>query len=151
MNELSNREVFVRMLTALGRKDFDAFERYLDENLLAEWPYVVMEGFPTQMIGARRLRNALETSLVAFTPYAYRIVEIHEVVGGERLVAEYTSHSTYLPRNVPYSNRYVGIVEFRGGRITHWREYVNPLTVLEALGPGFTWQESQGPVGGSGK
>ncbi len=146
MTHPSNREVFVRMLTALGTKDFDTFESCLDEDLLCEWPYVVMDGFPTEMVGGRRLREALETSFRVFTPYNYRIIEIHDLADPDRLIAEYSSHSTYLPRNVPYSNRYVGIFEFRNGKISRWREYVNPLIVLEALGPGSTWREGEGAV-----
>jgi uncharacterized protein len=144
MTSAANRELFVRMLSALGTKDYDAFEACLDDKILCEWPYRVLEGFPTEMVGGRRLREALQTSLEAFTPYNYRITEIFDLAAPNRLIAEYSSHSTYLPRNVPYSNGYVGIIEFRRGKVTRWREYVNPLVVLEALGPGFKWEEGQG-------
>ena len=144
MTSPTNRDVFLRMLNALGSKDFEAFESCLDPELLCEWPYVVMEGFPTEMRGARRLREALEVSFEQFTPYAYRIVEIHSLEDPERLIAEYTSHSHFLPGDRPYSNRYVGIFGFRNGLITTWREYVNPLIVLETLGPGQDWSEARG-------
>jgi ketosteroid isomerase-like protein len=144
MTSPANRDTFLRMLNALGQKRFDEFEACLDPDLHCEWPYVVMEGFPTEMHGARRLRLALETSFVDFAPYDYRIVEIHDLAEPDRLVAEYTSHSRYLPRDVPYSNRYVGYFEFRDGRITRWREYVNPLVVRDALGPDFDWDEKRG-------
>jgi ketosteroid isomerase-like protein len=144
MTSPANRDLFVRMLNALGSKDFETFESCLDPELCCEWPYVVMEGFPTQMRGARRLREALEISFAQFTPYAYRIIEIHSLEDPDRLIAEYTSHSRYLPRDKPYSNRYVGIFGFRGGRIAYWREYVNPLIVLETLGPGQDWSEDRG-------
>jgi ketosteroid isomerase-like protein len=144
MTTLANRDVFLRMLNALGSKDYDTFESCLDPDLLCEWPYVVMEGFPTEMRGARRLREALEVSFEQFAPYAYRIVEIHSLEDPDRLVAEYTSHSRHLPSDKPYSNRYVGVFGFRDGRIATWREYVNPLIVLEALGAGQVWTEDHG-------
>jgi len=144
MTSAANREVFLRMLSALGSKDYDTFEQCLDPDLLCEWPYVVMEGFPTEMRGAQRLREALQTSFESFAPYDYRIVEIHDLADTNRLIAEYTSHSRYLPTGDPYSNRYVGYFEFRDGRITRWREYVNPLIVRETLGPGFDWHEARG-------
>jgi ketosteroid isomerase-like protein len=145
MTAPSNRDVFIRMLTALGSKDYDTFEDCLDPELVCEWPYVVMEGFPTEMRGARRLREALEVSFTQFEPYAYRIIEIHSLEDPDRLVAEYSSHSRYLPTDKPYSNRYVGIFGFRDGRISTWREYVNPLIVLETLGSGKNWSEDRGP------
>jgi uncharacterized protein len=144
MTSAANRELFVRTLAALGTKDWDTFESCLDEDLLSEWPYVVIEGFPTQMRGGRKLREQLEVSLQAFTPYAYRILAIHDMADPDQLVAEYTSHSTYLPRNVPYSNRYVAFVEFSNGKVSRWREYVNPKVVLDTMGPGFTWEENRG-------
>jgi uncharacterized protein len=141
---LSNREMFVHTLEALGRKDFDAFELYLDGNLISEWPYAVMEGFPTKVVGARRLRAMLETSMATFSPYAYRITEIHELVDPNRLIVEYSSHSTYLPRGTAYSNRYISVVFFHDGRIVRWREYLNPKVIIDALGPDFVWEEALG-------
>jgi uncharacterized protein len=144
MSQMSNCDTFTRMLSALGTKDYDTFEGYLDCAVLCEWPYKVIDGFPTRLVGARRLRELLETSLTTFTPYNYSIEVVHALVDPSRLIAEYTSHSTYLPRNVPYSNQYVGILDFRDAKVTRWREYVNPLTVLEALGTGLVWQEGKG-------
>jgi ketosteroid isomerase-like protein len=146
MTTAANREIFTRMLTALGSKDYDTFEQQLDENLLCEWPYAVMEGFPATLTGGRKLREALEVSLRTFAPYNYRILELHDLADPDRLIAEYSSHSLYLPRNVPYTNRYIGVVEFRCGRITRWREYLNPLPIVEALGRGFYWQQDEGAV-----
>ena len=142
----ANRELLVRMLDALGSKDFDGFEACLDKDLRCEWPYAVMEGFPTELVGARRLREALQASFAKFTPYNYRIIEMYDLVDPNRLIAEYSSHCTYLPRGVPYSNRYLGIFDFRAATITRWREYVNPLIVREALGTDLVWRESHGVV-----
>ena len=146
MTAPANRDAFVAMLRALGEKDYDGFERHLDPDLVCEWPYVVMEGFPTRMTGARRLREALEVSWVKFTPYRYQIQHLHDLADPDCLVAEYSSHSTYLPRNVPYENQYIAVLTFARGRITHWREYVNPLVTLQALGPDAHWDERRGAV-----
>ena len=86
----------------------------------------------------------LEISLKDFAPYSYRIIDIYELADPTRLIAEYTSHSVYFPRNTPYSNRYISIFDFKDGRITRWREYVNPQIVIEALGHS-SWEEGQGP------
>ena len=146
MTTATNQDIFHRMLDALGAKRFDEFESLLDPEIHCEWPYVVMQGFPTEMRGARRLRDMLEVSLRTFAPYAYTVAQLHDLADPNALIVEYTSHSTYYPRHVPYSNRYVGYFGFRTNRICQWREYVNPLVVLEALGPGFVWKESEGPT-----
>lgn len=46
MTSAANRDLFTKMLTALGEKDFDTFEACLAEDVLLEWPFPVMGGFP---------------------------------------------------------------------------------------------------------
>jgi len=65
-------------------------------------------------------------------------------VAEQEVQAAINAAGTYLPRDLPYSNRYVGIFDFHDGQITRWREYVNPLVVLETLGDGQEWREDRG-------
>jgi len=148
MTTAANRDLFVNMLTALGRKDFDTFEAHLAEDVLLEWPFAVMEGFPSEKRGARWFRDILEVSWRDFDPYAYRIEVLHDMADDNLLVAEYTSHSRYIPTNTPYSNRYISILEFENGRISRWREYLNPQVITNVLGARSQWSaDAQGPVG----
>ncbi|AYJ87736.1 nuclear transport factor 2 family protein [Sphingomonas paeninsulae] len=144
----ANRDLFVTMLNALGRKDYDTFEACLADDILLEWPFPVMDGFPTEHRGARWFREALETSWVDFDPYAYQIEAIHMLTDPGTLVAEYSSHSRYLPTSTPYSNRYVSVVDIANGRIVRWREYVNPSIVAAILGQKAVWKESSGATVG---
>lgn len=146
MTDGANRELFITMLTALGQKDFDAFEACLAEDVLLEWPFPVMEGYPLEQRGARWFREVLEVSWRDFDPYAYRIEAIHDMAAGDMLVAEYSSHSRYHPTNAPYSNRYVSIVEFADGRISRWREYLNPMVIATVMGAQEWSAEASGPV-----
>jgi len=145
MTSSANRDLFVTMLNALGRKDFDAFEACLAPDILFEWPFPVMEGFPLEHRGARWFRGTLEVSWRDFDDYAYRIETIHDLADENRLIAEYTSHSRYRPTGQPYSNRYISVLDFADGQITRWREYVNPMIVAQVLGEGASWTEDGGP------
>lgn len=144
MTSTANRDLFVRMLTALGIKGFDTFESCLADDIQLEWPFPVMEGFPLEHRGARWFRDALEASWRDFDPYAYRIEVIHDLAAEDRLIAEYSSHSRYIPTGEPYSNRYVSILDFAEGRIIRWREYVNPQVVSKVLGENAGWSETGG-------
>jgi ketosteroid isomerase-like protein len=141
-----NRAAFIAMLSALGTKDFDTFERYLDSDVLCEWPYPPMAGFPTAMSGARTIRACFDRDMGAFTPYNYTIQKIYSTDDPAVVIAEYSSSSTYLPRNVPYGNKYVGIMTFRDGKITVWREYVNPIPILDVVGTDQAWSKDAGRV-----
>ena len=144
MTSSANRDLFVAMLTALGRKDFETVESCLAEDILLEWPFPVMDGFPLEHRGARWFLDAMRTSWRDFDDYAYRIEAIHDLAAEDQLIAEYSSHSRYLPTGLPYSNRYISIFDFTDGRITRWREYVNPRIVAQILGEGASWSEDSG-------
>lgn len=147
MTSQTNHDIFVRMLTALGQKDYDGFEADLAEDVLLEWPYPPMDGFPTEKRGARWFREVLEISWADFEPYNYRIEAIHDLADPDRLIAEYSSHSRFIPTDRPYSNRYIAILDFRDGRIVRWREYVNPIIISDIMGEQARWSaEASGPV-----
>lgn len=150
MTSRTNHALFVTMLTALGQKDYDTFEAALADDVLLEWPYPPMEGFPTERRGARWFRDVLEVSWADFDPYNYRIETIHDLGEPDRLIAEYTSHSRFIPTDLPYSNRYIAVVDFADGRIVRWREYVNPNIIAAIMGEQSRWDgEARGPIGGN--
>jgi ketosteroid isomerase-like protein len=47
------------------------------------------------------------------------------------LISEYHSDSRHLATGVAYSNRYLGILRFREGKVCYWREYINPLAIKD--------------------
>ncbi|OCC23427.1 hypothetical protein MB02_12495 [Croceicoccus estronivorus] len=145
MTSKANHDLFVEMLTALGRKDYDTFKAALAPDVLLEWPYPPMEDFPTKQRGARWFRDVLEASWADFDPYNYRIETIHDLAAPDSLIAEYTSHSRFIPTNAPYSNRYIAVVDFADGRIVRWREYVNPITISNIMGEQSRWSDKRHP------
>ena len=147
MTTQANRDLFVHMLNALGQKDYDTFEAALAADVLLEWPYPPMEGFPIEQRGARWFRDMLEVSWADFEPYNYRISAIHDLAAADSLIAEYTSHSRFIPTDKPYSNRYIAVVDFADGKITCWREYVNPIIIANIMGEQSRWSaDHRGPV-----
>ena len=50
------------------------------------------------------------------------------------MILEYTSRPRFLKGDVSFSQQYIAVVEFKAGRIVLFREYINPLNPLRALG-----------------
>jgi uncharacterized protein len=46
---------------------------------------------------------------------------------------EYASEGRAIATGRPYSNRYVSVVTIKDRKITHWRDYLDPLRVFAAL------------------
>lgn len=146
----NNRAVFLKLLGHLGRKEFEAFEACLHPEFVQVWPYRPIPNMPDRIEGAHALRQLFETGMADFDPYSYEVLQIHEMLDPDALIAEYTSHSFYHPRKVTYENRYLSIMRFRDGKLAFWSEYVNPLIIKETLMDDFE-KSPEERVGALGK
>jgi ketosteroid isomerase-like protein len=57
----------------------------------------------------------------------------HRTDGGRVVVLEYEVHGTILATGVAYDNRFCSIVGIEGGKIAHWRDYMDSLAAWNAL------------------
>ncbi len=128
-----NKAAFGRALKHLGRKEFDEFEACLAEDIFQDWPYLPIPNMPGTITGRRELREFIEAGTQPFDPYSYQISEFYDMLDENALVVEYSSNTVYHPTGQPYSNKYLGILRFKDGKIVYWREYLNPLIVKESL------------------
>jgi ketosteroid isomerase-like protein len=129
------RQLFDQMVTAFGRKEFDTFETYFIADAVFEWPYPPVPDFPHTMVGVHAFRLATERGMADFDPYRHRVTRFYDMIEPDMLIAEYESDTVYHPTGRPYANKYLGIVRFEGEKIAYWKEYINPLTIKEAMGP----------------
>ncbi len=129
----ANKAAFLALLGHLGRKEFDAFQACLAQDMVQEWPYRPLPNMPERVVGAAAVRKLIETGMSDFDPYNYQIRVLHDLMDPEVVIAEYTSHSFYRTRQVAYENSYISILRFRDGKLVYWSEYVNPLVIKEAL------------------
>jgi ketosteroid isomerase-like protein len=44
-----------------------------------------------------------------------------------------------VPTGAPYGNHYISVLTIRDRRIVHWRDYLDPLVVFDAVG----WPETR--------
>ena len=50
------------------------------------------------------------------------------------VVLEYEVHGESVLTGRPYDNRFVSIITVRDGKVTHWRDYLDPIAVFDASG-----------------
>jgi limonene-1,2-epoxide hydrolase len=128
-----NIDIFKTMLGHLGEQEYGQCGRYLATDIYADWPYIPAPGCPESITGREPLLAFFAGGMAGFEPYRYRIIAIHELLDANKLIAEYSSHSSFLSNGKPYSNRYCSVLHFDRGLITYWREYVNPETIRLAM------------------
>ena len=50
------------------------------------------------------------------------------------VVLEYEVHGESVQTGRPYNNHFVSIVTIRDGKVTTWRDYLDPIAVFDAAG-----------------
>jgi len=50
------------------------------------------------------------------------------------VVLEYASAGKVVATGAPYGNRYISVLTLRDREIFHWRDYLDPIAVFDALG-----------------
>ena len=50
------------------------------------------------------------------------------------VVLEYASEGRIVGTGSPYSNRYISVLTLRDREVVHWRDYLDPVAVFDALG-----------------
>jgi len=141
------RTLFEDMITAFGAKQFDRFEAFLRDDTVFEWPYVPLKDFPARMVGGKAFRKAAEIGMAECDPYGHVVDRFYDQLDPDLLIVEYHSDTIHHPSRKRYANKYLGILRYEGDRVVWWREYINPLPVLEVYGADF--QNEAASVGAS--
>jgi ketosteroid isomerase-like protein len=125
-----------------GLVDGEHFFDLLTEDVVFEY-VITVPGYPPRAIGRHAVAEL-------YRPYGTTIVldrcydlAVHHDQVTDVLVLEYASEGRIVATGHPYGNRYVSVLSIVDRKVAHWRDYLDPIAVLDALG----WTT---PPGGSG-
>lgn len=142
MTELEMRRQQLRTLTetlilAYGRKDFEVFARNIAADAVFDWPFLPLKEFPDHVRGRDRFIEISRAGMADCEGYNHAIDQLYDMADADLILAEYHTDAI-LGSGKHYSNKYLGILRFEGNQVVWWREYVNPLPIIEAYGLDFT-------------
>jgi ketosteroid isomerase-like protein len=121
----ANRQVVSTVLDTVSAGKFDQLADYVTDDLVFELPYG--PDFMPNPIEGRDAWNQMQLmTFKLFSSFALELVEVHECVDPDELIAEYRSDAVVERNGNAYRNRYIGVFRFRDGKISHWREFHNP-------------------------
>jgi uncharacterized protein len=97
--------------------------------------YVVMvPGYPRHIKGRAAVAEL-------YRPYGTAIIldrcfdlAVHHDAAKGTVVLEYACEGRVVGTGRPYSNRYISVLTLRDGEVVHWRDYLDPVAVFDALG-----------------
>ena len=105
----------------------------LAEDITIEY-VVTVPGYPPRVQGRTAIAEL-------YRPYGTMIVldrcfdlaVYHDPAKGV-VVLEYASEGRVVGTQKRYHNRYISVLTLRDGKVVHWRDYLNPILVFDALG-----------------
>jgi ketosteroid isomerase-like protein len=121
----ANRQVVSTVLDTVSAGKFDQLADYVTDDLVFELPYG--PDFMPNPIEGRDAWNQMQLmTFKLFSSFALAMIEVHDCVDPDELIAEYRSDAVVERNGNAYRNRYIGVFLFRDGKISHWREFHNP-------------------------
>jgi ketosteroid isomerase-like protein len=122
------------MKDALGDRIDPAAESFVDmmaEDLVMEFPFA-RPGMQTRIEGRAAVLTYLVSVGQGVSVDSVSNVVAHETTDPEVVIVEFDGHGRAVRTGEPYEQRYISVIRTRGGRITHYKDYWNPIQGLKA-------------------
>ena len=95
---------------------------------------VTVPGYPRHVEGRAAVAEL-------YRPYGTTIIldrcfdlAVHHDAAKGTVVLEYASQGRVVATGDRYANRYISVLALRDGEVVHWRDYLDPIAVFDALG-----------------
>ena len=116
-----------------GLADGEHFFELLADDVVVDY-IITVPSYPRHVVG----RSAVAE---LYRPYGQAIeltrcfdLAVHHDQQTGVVVLEYASEGRVVATGAPYANRYISVLTIVDRKITHWRDYLDPLAVFDALG-----------------
>ncbi|MGA2305738.1 MAG: nuclear transport factor 2 family protein [Acidimicrobiales bacterium] len=119
-----------------GLKDLADGEDYFD--LLADdvvFDFVIsVPGYPKRVEGRQNIIDLYSDYDNFMTVRSADNLMVHRDPAASVVVLEYEVHGESVQAGRPYDNRFASIVTIKDGKVTRWRDYLDPVAVFNATG-----------------
>jgi ketosteroid isomerase-like protein len=123
-----------------GQADGGHFFDLLADDVVFEY-VITVPGYPRRVEGRAAIADL-------YRPYGTMLVldrcdltGVHRDAAAGVVVLEYASQGRVVASGRPYANRYVSVIALRERKVVHWRDYLDPVAVFEAVG----WPKAASP------
>lgn len=133
---MNGKEVVSRFLEAEAKQDIQGMADVLADDIVFEMPFA-LPGLPDRVEGKGTVVEFLEQFLGKehgmFKGWDLRNIRIYP--GGEPnlFFTELDGRGVVAQSGYQYRQKYIILFRVSDGRVSHWREYLNPLPLQEAI------------------
>jgi uncharacterized protein len=116
-----------------GLVDGEHFFDLLAEDVIVEY-VVSVPGYPRRVEGRQAVADLYRGYGDAMMVHSADSLAIHHDPATSVVVLEYAVHGRAVHAGRPYDNHFVSVITVRDRKVTHWRDYLDPVAIFEALG-----------------
>jgi ketosteroid isomerase-like protein len=101
----------------------------------AVFEYIItVPGYPRRVEGRDAVAELYRPYGTTFSlDRCYDLAVHHDTKTGV-VVLEYSSQGRVVPTGAAYGNHYISVLTITDRKITHWRDYLDPIAVFDAIG-----------------
>ena len=107
-------------------------------DLLAEdvvFDYVIsVPGYPRRVEGRRAVAELYRGYGRTMVLRSADELAVHRDREASVVVLEYAVHGQAVQTGRPYDNHFVSVITVKDRKVTHWRDYMDPVAVFDAVG-----------------
>src|ERR1700677_4793352 len=116
-----------------GLVDGDQFFDSLADDVVTEF-VITVPGYPRRVEGRDNLAELYRGYGDTIVLDVAGDLAVHHDRQTSVVVLEYTVHGRIVATGNPYENHFVSVITIRDRKIKHWRDYLDPLAVYDAIG-----------------
>ncbi|RAG80955.1 hypothetical protein DN069_35140 [Streptacidiphilus pinicola] len=116
-----------------GLVDGEDYYDLLADDVVFEF-VITVPGYPRRVEGKQAVVELYRDYGDYVALHSADKLRVHRDPATSVVVLEYEVHGTSVPTGRPYDNRFVSVVTVEDGKVTHWRDYLDPIAVFDAQG-----------------
>ena len=115
-----------------GLADGEHFFELLADDVVFDFVITVPD-YPRHVVGRHKLIELYRGYGSTFFLDRCDDLRVHRSDSTSSVVLEYGSQGKVVAMGYPYSNRYISVITLKDRKVSHWRDYLDPLRVFAAL------------------
>ncbi|OXM85539.1 hypothetical protein CF651_15155 [Paenibacillus rigui] len=129
----ASREIFSKFCNSFLKKDMNQFIELFDDDALFEFPFA-LKGFTQKLEGKAAIYEYIKDFPQKFDISRFSEPTFHFTSNPNIMVIEFgIEEAQVLTTGKPYFQKYISVIETRGNKIVHYKDYWNPVVGLVAL------------------
>jgi uncharacterized protein len=116
-----------------GIADGEHFFDLLADDVVFEY-VITVPGYPRRVVGRAAVAELYRPYGDTFVLRRCFDLAVHHDRETGVVVLEYASEGHVVGTGDAYANRYISVLTITDRKVTHWRDYLDPVAVFDALG-----------------